>query len=538
MTINFWLLVIGRYFNRVLQLRPRRNVRVILGQLLLVFLALVLVGSGSWGTVAAFSPDRMVTANVPLDSPVYLYLAKLEGLGYLEGLLPDTRPYSRMQAARWVRQAQAHLRDNPVPTYVRTIVAALATEFAPELAAFDGGETREAGFNCHLQELTWNNVYYDGASMDQTQLRATYQPLAINQDGYQFAEEFNSILTARIEGNCQDHLVFSLTPRFSCDQAKDGSSELKAGYLKTGFGNLQLQLGKDARWWGPGQRGSLPLTNNAKPQVTLELANLEPIRFHGLLRFLKQMDGRFFISEQDEERDVKGASFVGFRAAVAPSANFNFGGSLTAIVGGDGHVLHGRDYLDFFTGENAAIAASDRWNSLAGFDFRWRVPQLNGLQVYGELYGEDQAKAFGIVPTPSKNAYLAGLRLPGLTADGSWDLTFETAHTIGCSYKHSLYRDGYTYRGNIIGDAMGPDATRYYCRLSHYRTDGSLFSLHLEQLTPNRTGSALQRMKAVWLSYQYNLQTDLLLQTTVGVADCADAANVNYLLSVALRRQF
>jgi hypothetical protein len=560
---NFWLLTIGNCFGRVLRLRPHRNVRgkicqylysvccdckrsvstkirVVLEQLLLVFLALILFGSGSWGIVAAFSPERMVSTNVPLDSPVYIYLAKLEGLGYLKELLPDTKPYSRMQAAHWVKKAQANIGDNSVPTYVRTIVAALVTEFAPELTALDGGTNQAESFNWKLSELTWDNVYYDGDTVNQTQLRSTYQPLAINQNGNQFAEKLNSIFTARIEGNWQNYLVWSLTPRFSYDQETDGSFELTAGYLKTGFGNLQIQLGKDARWWGPGQRSSLPLTNNAESQVALELANLEPIRLNGLLRFLRQWDGHLFISRPDEKRtdvDVNGPSFVGLRATVAPSANFNFGGSLTALVGGDGHVLHGRDYLDFFTGENAESAATDRWNSMAGFDFRWRVPQLNGLQVYGELYGEDQAKALKILPVPSKNAYLVGLTLPGLTADGSWDLTLETAHTIDCWYRHSLYQDGYTYRGHILGDAMGPDVTRYYCRLSQYRKDGSIFSLHVEQLTP-QTNSSLQRMKAIWLSYQHNLRTTLVLQTTVGVADLTGAATTNYLFSVALRQKF
>ena len=54
---------------------------------------------------AAASP--LVTADVPLDSSYYGYLDKLEGMGYIQDMPANTKPYSRLDMAKWVLQAEA-----------------------------------------------------------------------------------------------------------------------------------------------------------------------------------------------------------------------------------------------------------------------------------------------------------------------------------------------------------------------------------------------------------------------------------------------
>ena len=65
---------------------------------------------------AAASP--LVTADVPLDSSYYGYLDKLEGMGYIQDMPVNTKPYSRLDMAKWVLQAEAIAQSKPLPPYL------------------------------------------------------------------------------------------------------------------------------------------------------------------------------------------------------------------------------------------------------------------------------------------------------------------------------------------------------------------------------------------------------------------------------------
>jgi hypothetical protein len=482
---------------------------------------------------------RTVSPNIPLDSYIYIYLAKLDGLGYLRDMLPDTKPYTRMRAAQWVRQMLEHAAAVSVPDYAQTMLDRLRREFERELTALERDEPASGIYHA---AVTAEAVCYDGPTLTQHRTSSTYQPLNINNNGYRLAEDGNGILTFHAEGTVNDRLAFGLTPRFSYDGQEDGSADLTSGYIQTRLGNLGIQLGKDAMWWGPGERGSLPLTNNAAPRTALKLSNLEPIEFQGWLRFLGRMDGTFFYSELGERQDVPNPSFVGFRATVNPWSNFTLGASLNSIVGGEGHQLSGSDYLDFLIGKNADSSAEERWDSIAGFDFRWRIPRLHGVQLYGQLYGEDQAGMFP--PLPCRNAYLLGVALPRLTADGRWDMVLEKGWTSESWYQHWLYTDGYTYKGDILGDAMGYNADRCYLKLSRYLSDGSRLAFNFETLTMDVDAASPQKVDSFWLSYQRRLGPDLTFSLTAGTADVAnynyeaDRTARNYLFGVGMEKRF
>jgi hypothetical protein len=491
---------------------------------------------------AGASMIRTVSPNIPLDSYIYTYLTKLDGLGYLKAMLPDTKPYTRVQAAQWVQQMLEYTATLQVPDYGRAMLNRLQWEFDRELMSLN---KENAASGIYRMEATGQAVYYDGRTLTQhpDPIKSTYQPLNANNNGYRLAEGLNNILTLRGEGTVNDYFSFSATPRFSYDHMADCSISLTSGYVKTRIGNLGLQLGKDALWWGPGEWGNLTLTNNAAAQTAFKLANLEPIRLGGLFKFLKEANGAFFYSElQDERPYVKDPALMGIRATFNPTVNFTCGASRNSIVGGEGHQLSSEDYLEFLTGKNAESSATEKWDSNAGFDFHWRIPRWGGIQVYGEYYGEDQAGK--ILPLPSRNAYLYGVYLPQLTKDGQWDLKLEKAFTTNWWYLHWVYREGYTYKDNIIGDAMGYNATRYDLKLTRYLTDGSWLVFNAEHLTMDQDAHYPQQVTSLRITYRMNLKSDLTLDATVGVAQVANLdyqdnrSASNYLARVGLSKRF
>jgi hypothetical protein len=506
----------------------------------LILIPVVSVSANS--TSEQYTPIQHISPNIPLDSYIYDYLEKLDGLGLISDMRIGARPYTRLDAAKWVGEAAAKAKDN-LPTYAKMMLARLQDELRPELAQLSGnGQAPE--FN--LREVALETAYYKGDSLTQNRTASSYQPLNPYNNGYKYAAKANGVLTARLEGSFGSDLVVSITPRFSYDDANQYSDSLLSGYFKTRINNVEIQFGKDPMWWGQGAHGSLALTNNSSPQTGIRFSNIDPIRTNGFFKFLGPIKATAFYSEMADDRsanDYPSPGFLGMRADFTPTRNFTFGLARTSIVGGKGHGLSHGDWWDFLSGTNASNSSEDRWNSIAGIDFRWRLPQYHNIQLYGELYGEDQAKVL-IIPGPSKVAEIVGVYIPNLAESGKWDATVEYGHTTNSWYSHSVYRDGYVHKGNIIGDAMGHNARRYYAQLTHYTDNATSISLNAEMLTMDLDAANPQKVNSVWLTVSRQLERDLRVTASGGIAHIknmdytAGSTDDNYLASVTVIKSF
>lgn len=462
----------------------------------------------------AYSAEKL-SPNIALDSYVYVYLEKLSGLGYIPELLPGTKPYTRMQAARWLLTMDADkLASEHTPAFVRSMVRKLNEEFAAELATLRDSYPSDT---FALREASVEVAHYDGDTLANLHTKSTYQPLNINNNGYRYGDGLNGSMRLRMEGKIGSAVLASISPRLDLRDGEDADGDLESAYIKAALGRWEFQAGKDSMWWGQGIRGTRALTNNAEPVVGLKISTLEPMKARGLFKPLGQVGVTAFYGQMTEDRtDVQDPGLFAIRTDIQPSKNFTIGTTMTSIVGGDGRGLGWDDWWDFIRGENAH--SNDKWNSMAGLDFRWRIPHANGSQLYGEIYGEDQARALGFIPTPSKTSELVGLYIPRLTAGGDWDAALEYARTGPDWYWHGVYDEGYVNDGNIIGDAMGWNARRYYARLTHYSHSANPVSLHYERLTQGTSLSAPQRIDSVWASQLFFLERDAYLEAAAGVA--------------------
>ncbi len=485
----------------------------------------------------------MVSPNVPLNSYVYDYLEKLDGLGYLDAMLSGSKPYTRLQAATYVRQISKNINKSSAPQYAHQMLSELTKDFNQELS--DLNQNKQAG-KMTLKEISLGEYYYNGDVLPNKHTKSYYQPLHINDNGNTYAKHANEVISLRYEGNLNNDFALSFTPQIIHNDT-DTNYSMQSAYIKTHINNMSVQIGKDPMWWGQGYRGSLLLTDNATPQTSIKLSNLEPMKFNGFLSFLGPTNTTFFYSVLESNRtDIKYPAFTGIRADFNPAKHFSFAVASTSMVGGQGHMLSSHDYLDFLTGKNADSPNNDKWNSIAGADFRWRLPKLNGLQLYGELYGEDQSHILGVIPAPSDTAKLIGLYFPHLTPSGNWDLHVEWANTSPSWYSHWAYTDGYTYKGNLIGDAMGNNANRYYAKFTHFASNGSQLSLHLEHLSQQTTSDSFtsQNMDSIWLSARRKIQNDLFLDAALGMSYIKNKnyqngiSDKNYLISTNLTKQF
>lgn len=357
----------------------------------------------SLGVTASVLAAPATTANVSVDSPYYGYIEKLSAMGYLDTMPNGAKPYSRMQMAQWVVQAQDKAQTKPMPKYLADQVDALAQYVAPEVATLRGEKT------------------YDSLKLRSVSLTAAAQLSDTPRHSYKYGRYGNGILEAEISGNIGHETAIALRPRFSYDKDNDFSASLEEGYIKTRAGIWAFEAGKEAMTWGQGETGNLALGNNMRPLTTIQAHFIEPQRVGGFFRFLGQADVHLFYGFLEGDRhdraaargmtDYDDAGLIGIRADFSPTSYFTFGLSRLSMLGGDGNGLDSSDWGHWLYGRNDD-ADTDRWDDIAGGDF------------YGELYGEDQSHYM-----PSKVAYRAGIYLPKLTHDGSWDMTLEMADT-------------------------------------------------------------------------------------------------------------
>ena len=142
------------------------------------------------------------------------------------------------------------------------------------------------------------------------------------------------------------------------------------------------------------------------------------------------------------------------------------------------------------------------------------------MQVYGSAYGEDQAGGL-----PSEYAYSAGLYFPQLSADGSWDLRLEGAKTNQGWYSHWTFKTGWTYKNDIMGNAMGKDALQYTAIINHYMDNGDQLGLSFSTTEFDRHVVNNPEMQEFKINYAKKLKKNMYLDAMIGYAK---VDNANY----------
>ncbi len=111
---------------------------------------------------------------------------------------------------------------------------------------------------------------------------------------------------------------------------------LKGAYGVVSFLGLDLTVGKDSQWWGPGYHGSLLLSNNAEPFTMVRLENPEPVLLPWILKYLGPFRWTFFVTRlEHDRRDVPEPYLWGMRIDFKPHPYVEIGLQRTAMLGGD-----------------------------------------------------------------------------------------------------------------------------------------------------------------------------------------------------------
>ncbi|MBI4824012.1 MAG: capsule assembly Wzi family protein [Nitrospirae bacterium] len=381
--------------------------------------------------------------NVSQDEDTYDLLLILEAEGIIKSGLLTTKPMTKKEVARLIKEAEkSEAKKSP---FISAVISSLKKKFKAEVGSrkylkpIDTAYGRLIYSDRDAQELSYNN---DG-------------------DSYRNGTNVRLGLSGMAE---YGRLSVFANPEIRYSSEKAGI-KLRRGYVTFGFLGLELEIGKDSEWWGPGYHGALLLSTNAEPVKMLKLTNPKPARLpfiHGPFRFT------VFVSRLEKERDFPEPYLWGLRFNFKPIQYLELGLQRTAILGGEGRSESPKTWLNSFIGRGENNAGREAGDQKAGGDVKLILPfRWQPMQIYLEAAGEDEANGL-----PSKWAYLGGIYLPRILSIENIDFRAEyaTTHVKGSPnvwYSHHVYTSGYTYEGRTIGHHMGGDSEDIFFELNY-----------------------------------------------------------------------
>jgi hypothetical protein len=456
------------------------------------------LGGSAWDPVVEFIRDTDSgpakypgSTYVPLDSWVYRAFDRLSALGYVSGDYAGVRPWSREQCAQLLIEADQTLASSAgstssINSQAANLIQALHHEFAREIATFTGpnrsleldsvytrilsasgtvlddgyhfGETYTYDFGRPFREGT--NLIAGGSAS------ATYGPLFFNISGeFQHAPSA-SALSLSVRDFIANRDRVPLPPGAPFPAVNQ--FQLLDSYAGINLQGWQISFGNQFLSWGPGIGGSLLLSDNAAPIPMLRITPQNSLRIPGFSDVLGPFTFDQFFGRVDGQVGTSQPWIYGQKISIKPFRSLEFAYSRTTLIGGSGHPLNSRMFLESLVGRVDSAENSVPGDSRSAIDWTWRVPGLHDwLTFYGELEDDDDVFPLENVTT---SVLRPGLYFPRLPFLPKWDLHVEytSSTTPGrqpfqahgdLNYWNLDYTAGYTNNGNLLGNTVGREGT-------------------------------------------------------------------------------
>ncbi|OLE14774.1 MAG: hypothetical protein AUG89_00535 [Acidobacteria bacterium 13_1_20CM_4_56_7] len=409
------------------------------------------------------------------------------------------RPWTRRECMRQLSEAEGKLTGEE-SNEAQKLVDALRREFRPESEATgdgnDRGTVRVESIYSRTEHISGMPLT-DGYTFAQSQINDFGRPYG---QGWSTVNGFSAYTTrgpwvayVRAEEQSAPSIpAYSLTTRQTIQQV-DQFPQLPPGtpqpsvaqyslldaYVGLMVSNYQVSFGKQSLSWGPGEGGSMTLSNNSPPINMFRINRTTPLKLPSFLGWLGPMRTEFFFGQlMGQVFLVNPSGFVGQfgqslspqpfihgqKISFKPTPNFEFGFFRTTIYGGPGYPLTFHTLIRslFTTGNENTGGSSKPGNRTAGMDLIYRLPGLRKwLTFYADGYADDQ---FSPVAYADRSAWRAGLYFSHFPQVHKLDLRVEGVYTDnllggnighGFYYSNGTWRSGYTNNGNLIGSWIG-----------------------------------------------------------------------------------
>ena len=430
---------------------------------------------------------------VPLDNWVYPVFDRLAALGVVNSALLGLKPWTRNECARLLTEASGEV-DQLNPDEAWRLYSTLAREFAIELG---GNEKDYIGLDSLYTRLTSISgpPLTDGYHFGQTIVNDFGRPFQRGTNGlagfsssgvrgplgfYVRGEYEHAPGAAGYSQIVQDAIQFTdgKGPQPASPVPAFNQFRLLDAYISLNIAGWQTSFGKQSLWLGP-TRDPFLWSNNAEPTYMLWIDQSHPQTLPSIFKYLGpyrtefwigKMTGHHWVSTEDAAVGivfsigrtlVKQPMFNGFKVNFKPTPYFEFGVGRTGMFGGpDFPVTLGTIKNTFFSTTNAVGRTNDPGDRRSTFDFSYRIPKLRKwLTLYEDSFVEDEISPIGY---PRRSAHNPGIYISQIPRLPHMDLRVEASYTNlpgliqlpqgGFFYWNVRYLDGYTNKGNIVGN--------------------------------------------------------------------------------------
>jgi hypothetical protein len=465
------------------------------------------VGGTGWGTFfeertgeKGRNPNYMASPYVELDSWIYPAMERLVGLGYIQSDVVGLRPWTRLACARLLEDAEEKFPNNGVEEgEPGRIYGALTSEFKTEIATLDGA----ANVGARVE-----SVYTRMMGISGTPVRDGYHfgQTIINDYGRPYWTGFNNItgLTADAEagpvsvyfrGEYQHSPAMpSESPQtLAATAAADFTPPLANGTFEANqfalldsmasvnINNVQISVGTQSVWLGPGESGPLLMSNNAAPFPMVKIDDVMPHEIPGLSRVLGPFRTEFFVGQLSGQHwencvvsscqtypgypnvvgpNISPQPFIhGEKISFQPTPNLEFGMGVAVMFGGPGLPVTFGNFFDTYYIHTPNLAKNPG-KRVSAADFTYRVPGLRDwLTLYMDSMVWDEISPIG----STRAAVNPGIYMPRVPKIPKLELRAEGFNISRANefppgfvyYNADRYRSGYTNDGNLLGSWIG-----------------------------------------------------------------------------------
>ena len=431
-------------------------------------------------------PSLLDSPYIPVDSWVYPAVLRLYGMGFVDTVFLNMRPYTRASLSNMLDEAGGRIEDadpGPATDQAEEIYEALTREVHLDMQ----GPCLQYEGNSRVE-----SVYTVARDMTGTPLRDSYHlgSTIVNDYGRPYAGGFNNYTGASGYAGA-GRFMFYARGEFSHAPSATGYSEALAAtlahndgippnpatglpfaestipegpiasitnghvleaYVSAHFLNHEISFGKQDDWLGPALGGGMAYSNNADNIYSFRINRIEPLHVPLLSRITGPFRYEFLIGP------LRGHNYIPYiptvppgkppvpnvtnpgdpwthieKVSFRPTENLEFGFERTAIWGGKGHgpiTIH--TFLkSFFSLSSPSLAVKDGRDDpgarFGAFDFSYRLPFVrNWLTIYTDADAHDEVSP---ADSPRRSIYRAGLYLSHVPGVPRLDLRAEAANT-------------------------------------------------------------------------------------------------------------
>lgn len=406
----------------------------------------------------------------------YDAIEKLVLAGLSDRVVLNTKPLTRLEMARVVARAVEKIRKDQEGLYddrreLEGLLDRLIEEFRPELARL-GVEPYATTEKPH--------AFWDLKPLDKVQTRAVFTDTEVSLEGNQgdvINEDFSGRVALFSKAQVGDVLSVTAVPEFRVQKGSERFRLLEGSVKLSGFG-MEIGVGRESLWWGPGFHGGLLFSNNAQPLDMVRFST-EAFTPPWIFRYLGPTKLTFMIAELDENRDFPKAKLLAFRINSSPFPFLELGLSPAIQYNGEGQPsveFWEIPELIWTARSSSATVKGSKFgnvNALFSVDATLRLPNINryiplgrDLELYGEMGVDDIDKRFFLFVIPRKPAFLVGASIQGFLQWPEVDVRIEYAKTSSISFTHGAYTTGFSFKDQPLSHFIGTDGQDVYVRVT------------------------------------------------------------------------